>query len=348
MIMADSRFFDCQGTLTLAQICEIGKLEVANPLPAGITHDTTFDDVRSLDFAKSNHVTVLHNPKYNHKVKESEAGILIMHPDNIRFSGGHSVICTSLTPYRSYALVAAAFYPASFDVNLIDPKQDQVHSTAAIGRNVTVEPGAYIGPYAEIGDNAYIGANTLISRGVTIGSSTRISANVTISHSRIGNNCVIYPGARIGQAGFGFFMDDTGHVQVPQLGRVLIEDNVEIGANTTIDRGSSSDTIIGAGTRIDNLVQIAHNVKLGKGCVVVAQVGISGSTEIGDFTAIGGQAGLTGHLQIGRGVQIAAQSGVMRDIEDGMVVGGSPAVPAKQWHRQTLALDKLARSGAKG
>ena len=156
---------------------------------------------------------------------------------------------------------------------------------------------------------------------------------------------LIHAGVRIGQDGFGFATGAEGHVKVPQLGRVIIGDDVEIGANTTIDRGAGPDTVIGAGTQIDNLVQIGHNVVLGRGCVVVAQVGISGSTKVGDYVVIGGQVGLAGHLSIGNKVRIAAQSGVMRDVAEGETVGGSPATTMRDWLRRVAIVDRLARKG---
>jgi UDP-3-O-[3-hydroxymyristoyl] glucosamine N-acyltransferase len=153
----------------------------------------------------------------------------------------------------------------------------------------------------------------------------------------------IFAGARIGEDGFGFAPDPSGHIKVPQLGRVIVGDDVEIGANSTIDRGSGPDTVIGDGCRIDNLVQIGHNVRLGRGCVIVAQTGISGSTVVEDHVFMGGQAGVTGHLRIGAGAQIAAQAGVMQDIAQQTKVGGSPAVPMRQFLRQAATLARLAR-----
>ena len=156
----------------------------------------------------------------------------------------------------------------------------------------------------------------------------------------------IFPGVRIGQEGFGFAVDKSGHVRVPQLGRVLIEDDVEIGANTTVDRGAGPDTVIGQGCRIDNLVQIAHNVRIGRGTMIAAQAGIAGSATIGDFVLIGGQVGVLGHLTVGDGVRLVGQSGIIRDIEPGETYAGSPAVPVRQWHRQTAQLARLAKGRA--
>jgi UDP-3-O-[3-hydroxymyristoyl] glucosamine N-acyltransferase len=200
-----------------------------------------------------------------------------------------------------------------------------------------------VGARAEIGRRTLIGANAVIGPGVVIGDDCVVGAGATISHSLIGDRVNVYPGARLGQDGFGFAMGPEGHLKVPQLGRVIVEDDVEIGANTTIDRGAGPDTVIGAGTKIDNLVQIGHNVRLGRGCILVAQVGISGSTRFGDGVAAGGQAGFTGHLHVGAGARIAAQSGVMRDVEPGATIGGSPAVPIQEFLRQGVVLHRLAR-----
>ena len=183
--------------------------------------------------------------------------------------------------------------------------------------------------------------HAVISEGCIIGAKCRIGSHVSVSYALIGDNVRIYAGARIGQDGFGFAIDPAGFVKVPQLGRVMIEGHSEIGANTTIDRGALGDTVIGMGTWIDNMVQIAHNVKVGRGCMLAAQIGISGSTEIGDYVAVGGQAGFAGHLKIGSMARIAAKSGVTRDVPPKEEWMGYPAMPMKQYLRQVGTLNRL-------
>ena len=227
-------------------------------------------------------------------------------------------------PYKAYAQAAQAFYPCAIN-------------------NGTIHESAIIGKDAQIGDGTQIGAGAIIGDNVHIGARCRIGAGAVITHALVGDDVTIYRGACIGQDGFGFAIDPQGHVKVPQLGRVVIEDHVEIGANTTIDRGAGPDTIIGQGTWIDNLVQIGHNVKIGKGCVIVAQVGVSGSTVIEDYAMLGGQVGVAGHLRIGQGARIAAQSGVMRNVPDGEEQMGTPSIPIKQFMRQVAALKRLIK-----
>ncbi|MBP1532221.1 MAG: UDP-3-O-(3-hydroxymyristoyl)glucosamine N-acyltransferase, partial [Alphaproteobacteria bacterium] len=219
----------------------------------------------------------------------------------------------------------------------------KIAASAKIGLNCHIGANVVIEDNVEIGDNCSIAANSVIFHDCKIGNNCRIGSCTTISYAVIGNNCYIYDGARIGQDGFGFQMINGQHHRIPQLGRVIIGNDVEIGANSCIDRGALDDTVIGDGSRIDNLVQIAHNDKLGRGCVVVAQVGIAGSCTLGDYVVLGGQVGLADHLNIGSGVQIAAQSGVMRDIEPGVVMMGSPCVPFKDFMRQVAFLQKNSK-----
>jgi UDP-3-O-[3-hydroxymyristoyl] glucosamine N-acyltransferase len=218
-----------------------------------------------------------------------------------------------------------------------------------VDREARVDASAEIGPYtviearAEIGAGCRIGSFVSIGSGVVVGNDCRIGAHASISHALLGSRVYIYPGARIGQEGFSFAATETGFLSVPQLGRVVVEDDVEVGANTTIDRGSTRDTIIGAGTRIDNLVQIGHNVRIGRCCVIVAQVGIAGSTVLEDFVQVGGQAAMAGHLRIGQHSQIGAQAGVIADAPAGSILLGSPARPRKEFFRQVATLKRITR-----
>jgi len=304
--------------------------------------DFLFYDVSSLGEAGPKDVSFLDNKRYADSFVVSRAGACLVRPDMAdRAPKGMALLLTS-DPYRGYARVAGLFYPAS------SPKP-AIAATAVIedgvelGAGCRVEAGAYIARRAEIGMNCHIGVNAVIGEGVKLGNDCVIGPCASLSYCVLGERVIIHAGARIGQDGFGFAMGASGHLKVPQLGRVLIEDDVEIGANTAIDRGSGPDTVIGAGSKIDNLVQIAHNVQLGRGCVIVSQVGISGSTKAGDGVIMAGQAGLTGHLSIGAGARIAAQSGVMRDVKPGEEVGGSPAKPVRDWLRGVAALERLTR-----
>jgi UDP-3-O-[3-hydroxymyristoyl] glucosamine N-acyltransferase len=224
-----------------------------------------------------------------------------------------------------------------------------VHPTARLGEGVAIDPGAIVGPGAEIGAGSRIGAYSIVGPGVRIGRDCAIASQVTVTHAVLGDRVILHPGVRIGQDGFGYVMGPQGHLKVPQLGRVIVGDDVEVGANSTIDRGSGRDTLIGEGTKIDNLVQIAHNVTIGKHCVIVAQVGIAGSTTLEDFVAVGGQTAVAPHLRLGQGVQIAADAGVMTDVPPGGKWGGSPARPMRHFFREYHAVKKLAgTSGGAG
>jgi UDP-3-O-[3-hydroxymyristoyl] glucosamine N-acyltransferase len=170
-----------------------------------------------------------------------------------------------------------------------------------------------------------------------------VGAGATLTHAIVGNGVILHSGVRIGQDGFGFAMGGNGHLKVPQIGRVVIGDDVEIGANTTVDRGALSDTIIGEGTKIDNLVQIAHNVIIGRHCVIVAQSGIAGSAQLGDFVVMGAHSGVIGHVTIGNGAQIAGMAHVKNNVEAGARMGGTPARPFKEWAREVAAIRQLGR-----
>lgn len=301
-----------------------------------------------LDDAGPGALVFLDNPKYAGELEHCAASAcLIAQKDARRVpSGMAALVCAN--PYKAYATVAARMYPladrpvSNFAATGTSPGVF-VHPTARLEENVTVDPGAVIGPGAAVGSGTIIGAGALIGANVQIGRDCSIGPGVTLQFTLIGDRVILHPGVRAGQDGFGFAMGPGGHLKVPQTGRVIIQNDVEIGANCTIDRGANRDTIIGEGTKIDNMVQVAHNVVIGRHCVIVAQTGISGSTDIGDYAAIGGQAGIAGHLKIGMGAQIAAQSGVMHDVPAGQRWGGSPAQPLTDLWRSIAYVARQAK-----
>jgi len=336
--MPDPRFHQRAGALALARLAEI----TGAKLDAGADPAKMIDDVGPLDQAGSSVLSFLDNIKYKDQFAATKAGACIVAPAMQDSAPRGVALLLSAHPYKAYALAAQAFYPDQKPAPSIAVSAF-VHPEAELGKGCVIEHGAVIAARAEIGEGSWIEPNAVIGAGVRIGRDCRIGAGSTVSHALIGDRVRVYPGCRIGQDGFGFAMDPKGHVKVPQLGRVIIEDSVEIGANTAIDRGAGPDTVIGTGTWIDNLVQIGHNVKIGRGCVIVAQVGISGSTVIEDYAVLAGQAGIAGHLRIGKGAMIGAQAGVMRDVPAGEKHMGSPSMPIKQFMRQVATLGRLIK-----
>lgn len=341
--MADPRFFAVAGPFCLSELAEISGAEIGD----GTGSDARFTDVAPLETAGPTDVGFLDNKLYVDAFTRSGAGACLVRPElAARAPSGMALLLTP-DPYRAYAKVASAFYPVSEPVDGVSSRAS-VDGTAILGGGCEIQPGAVVGPRAEIGRGCRVLANAVIGAGVVLGDGCVVGAGASLSHCLIGDRVIIHPGVCIGQDGFGFALDPAGHEKIPQLGRAIIGDDVEIGANTTIDRGTGPDTVIGAGTKIDNLVQIGHNVRLGRNCIVVSHVGISGSTKVGDFVMIGGQAGFSGHLTIGDGARIAAQSGVMRDIQPGATVIGSPAIPVREFWRQIAVLAGLSKKGRGG
>lgn len=269
----------------------------------------------------------------------------------------HIAVLVTSRPHTAFAVAGELLHPVAMRPEAMTSAADgispgaYVDPAARLEPNVTVEPMAVIGKDAEIGEGTRIGPGAIIGAGVRIGRDCTIAAGATVQCALIGNNVIIHPGARIGQDGFGYAPGlKPGMIKIVQIGRVIIQDNVEIGANTTVDRGTMDDTVIGEGTKIDNQVQVGHNVRIGRHCGIVSKVGIAGSTRIGDGVMIGGASAINGHISIGDGVQIAAMSGVAGDIPAGEKYGGIPARPMRDFLRDIgeMAMRANARDKKKG
>jgi UDP-3-O-[3-hydroxymyristoyl] glucosamine N-acyltransferase len=336
--MADPRFFARVGPFSLESVAELSGARLRDPAHA----ERLVADVAPLESAGPEDLTFLDNSKYLEAFSRSRAGAAFVDEHLVERAPSGMALLVTGEPYKAFARAAQAFYPPK-------PVQPRRAASAIIDPSAVVPADCDIREYVVIeaevrlGARCRIGPNTVIAEGVELGEDCQVGANVTLSHCRIGARVVLHPGVRVGQPGFGFAPDPNRPIKVPQLGRVIIGDDVDIGANTTIDRGSGHDTVIGPGTMIDNLVQIGHNVVLGRGCILAGQVGISGSTKLGDFVMAGGQAGLAGHLTIGSGARIAAKAGLMRDVGPGATVAGAPAVSITAWMRQVAILQRLAR-----
>jgi UDP-3-O-[3-hydroxymyristoyl] glucosamine N-acyltransferase len=336
--LADPRFFDRRGPFTLAEIAALAGATIGEGGDPG----RRVGDVAPLDIAGPDDLSFIDNPKYLATFAATKAGACFVAPKNAGRAPPGVTLLLSRTPYKAYALAAQAFYPLPTNPAGVHPTA-VVAATARLGEGVSLAPFVVIEDGAEIGAGTSIGPGTVIGRNVVVGEGCRIGPQVSLSHCLIGAGTVLHAGVRIGQDGFGFAPDPAGHVKVPQLGRVLIGRRCEIGANSTIDRGAGPDTVVGDGCWIDNLVQIGHNVTLGRGCILVAQSGVAGSSRLGDFVAVGAQGGVAGHLTLGTAAQVAAQGGVMTDIGPGETFAGSPAMPIKQHFRQVATIKRLAQ-----
>ena len=340
--MADPRFFTNRGPIALDELARITGAELhASAVPAKPIHD-----VAALETGGEDDVGFLDNNRYVDAFRESHVGACFVRAERAGDAPPSMNLLLTNDPYRCFALAASAFYPQSEPTAGVSSAAI-VDETATIGDGTSIRAGAVIEAGAEIGRGCVVEPNAVIGPNCVVGDDCVIGAGASLSHCLVGDRVRIYAGARIGEAGFGFASGPDGFLSVPQLGRVIIGDEVEIGANATIDRGAGPDTVIGEGSRIDNLVQIGHNVQLGRRCIVVAQGGISGSTKLDDFVVVAAQAGLTGHLTIGKGAQLGAQSGIMRDVPPGARMMGSPAVPAKQFFRQFAFAARLAEKKGK-
>lgn len=335
--MTDQRFHNIAGPYKLAEIAK--RIDCVSLEP--LIGEKLIRGIKTLEEARDGDLTFLSNKKYLSKLKDSKASACIISED-IKIEDNNSLILLKTkNSYLAYSKAINLFYsPAKIYKKNIMPSA-HIAKSATIGENCYIGHNVVIEENVIIGDHCIIEAGSFIDFGVIIGNRAKIYSNVSISFCEIGDDAVILSGAKIGQDGFGFATEKGKHHSIYHTGRVLIGNNVEIGANTTIDRGSLNDTIIEDETRIDNLVQIGHNVHIGRGSIIVAQVGIAGSSKIGEYCRLGGQVGIAGHIIIGNKVDVAGQAGIMQDIKDGEIVGGSPAVPIKDWLKGAVLMKKM-------
>ena len=339
--MADPRFYDNRGPFRLAELCALLGLTC----PHGADGDARIFDVAGLGQAGPPHLSFYDGKRTRSDLGATKAGWCLVGPKLRDAAPEKTVLITVDSVGRVYAAVAAQFYPRhELD---IEGQQSPVHPSARLGEGVILAPGVVIGPGAEIGDRVRIGAYSVIGRGVTVGRKTEIGAHAAIGFAHIGDDVLIQAGAKIGGSGFGYASGPDGHVKMPHLGRVIVQDHVEIGANAAVDRGALSDTVIGEGTKIDNLVQIGHNTMIGRHCVLAGQSGTSGSVVLGDFVIVGGGVGIADHVRIGDRARLAGLSGVAHDLEGGRDYGGIPARPIREWHKEGVLIAKLARKGGR-
>lgn len=336
--MVDSRFFKNNGPFTLAEVANICGGELVNIANA----DLVVENIANMETANKKDICFFYNRKAKVKAGEIKASACVTSADMVEFVNKETAIIICNNPKVAALQLNKAFYSEYVQAPSISATA-KIHPSAKIGEGCFIGDFVVIGENVEIGNNCRIEPNVVINRGCILGDNCRIGSSAYVSYCIMGNDCYIYSGARIGCDGFGFETIQGQHIRIPQLGKVIIGNSVEVGANSCVDRGALDDTVIGDGCKIDNAVMIAHGVKIGRGCILVSQVGVAGSSTLGDYVVLAGQVGVADHINIGSGTQVGAQSGVMRNVAAGGVVMGSPTVPLKDYMRQTSFLQKNSR-----
>lgn len=333
-------FFHREGPFSLEDIAAFVKGQISRaPDPKA-----PICDVKALDEAGEGDISFFENRKYLAQLGSTKGSACLI-ADAFLDRVPQSMACIVVPqPYHAFAMALRLFYPSALASRTAEMAHGEppIHPSARIGAGVRIEPNVVVGPEAVVGDGTILAAGALVGYRCIVGKGCYVGPAVSLTHAIIGDRVIIHAGARLGQDGFGFAMGREGHLKVPQIGRVVVSDDVEIGANTTIDRGALKDTRIGQGTKIDNLVQIGHNVVIGRHCILVGQCGIAGSTVLEDFAVLGGQAGVAGHLTVGKGAQLAGNSASMHSIPAGERWAGSPAKKMESFARELAAVKRLA------
>ncbi|KQT60317.1 MULTISPECIES: UDP-3-O-(3-hydroxymyristoyl)glucosamine N-acyltransferase [unclassified Aureimonas] len=344
--MSDDRFFPKGAGLSLSRLADL----VGGALRDGADGSAEIDGLAPLDEAGSRDVSFFDNLRYTADLAATKAGCVLVAKRSVALVPDEIAAIVVSQPASAFAVVGRALFPAALQpvsfsgFTGVSPLAS-VHPTAALEDDVTIEAGAVVGANAAIGRGTIVGPGAVVGPGCQIGRESRIGAHTTIQHALIGNRVILHSGVCLGQDGFGYAAGPKGILKVVQVGRVIVQDDVEIGAGTTIDRGAIRDTVIGEGTKIDNQVQIGHNVRIGRNCLIVAQVGIAGSATLGDGVSIGGKSGVNGHVTIGDGAQIAGASIVASDMPAKARWGGTPAKPVRDWFREITWISMAAKSG---